>query len=241
MKVRQAAAFTLVNPVEPARPGNETLASQIRANLAQEIISGRMAPGTEIDEQELAQRFSTSRTPVREALRELASSGLVIIEPRRGARVVALTLDRISEMFEVMAEIEAMCIRIATYRITTKERSALRDLHMQSQKIVEAKDIDGYDRINRQFHDAIYQGTHNEFLREHALTLRRSLAPFRRAQLHGTLRLTASYEEHATMLKCIFAGDGNAAAKLMRAHMLVAGSVYAGYAHDYPQVHPIEQ
>ena len=143
-------------------------------------------------------------------------------------------------MFEVMAEIEAMCIRIATHRITTRERGALQELHIRSYRLVEAKDVDGYDNSNRQFHAAIYQATHNEFLLEHALTLRRSLAPFRRAQLHGTQRLMASYEEHGAMLKSIFAGDGDAAAKLMRAHMLVASNVYAGYAHNHPHVHPLE-
>src|SRR3954452_13083788 len=86
-----------------------TLSETIRVRLADEITSGHLAPGAEIDEQAVAERFGVSRTPVRDALRDLAALGLVEIEPRRGVRVAAMTADRLGEMFEVMAEIEALC------------------------------------------------------------------------------------------------------------------------------------
>ncbi|MEI9982225.1 MAG: alpha/beta hydrolase domain-containing protein [Aliidongia sp.] len=70
-------------------------------------------------------RFGASRTPVREALRELASAGLVNIQPRRGVRVATLTADHLGDLFELMAETEAMCARLATYRMTPQERFAL--------------------------------------------------------------------------------------------------------------------
>jgi DNA-binding GntR family transcriptional regulator len=214
---------------ELAREGAGTIASQIRTRLADAIISGRFAPGAEIDEQELADRFGASRTPVREALRELASSGLVIIEPRRGARVVEMTLDKIGEMFEVTSEIEAMCARFATYRMTSHERFELRNLHNLSHAPAIEGDIDRYDAINREFHTKLYESTHNMFLCEHAMGLRMRLAPFRRAQYRSGQRLEQSYEEHTAILASIFAGDGENAAKLMRAHILVANAGYAAY------------
>ena len=214
---------------EQPREGAGTIASQIRMNLADAIISGRLAPGAEIDEQELAGRFGASRTPVREALRELASSGLVIIEPRRGARVVEMTLDKIGEIFEVTSEIEAMCARFATYRMTAYERFELRNLHHLSHASAIEGDIDRYDAINRQFHTKIYESTHNLFLCEHAMGLRMRLAPFRRAQFRNEQRLQQSYEEHRAILARIFEGDGESAAKLMRAHILVANTGYAAY------------
>jgi DNA-binding GntR family transcriptional regulator len=223
---------------ESAREGNETIASQIRTSLADAITSGRMAPGTEIDEQEVAQRFGASRTPVREALRELASSGLVIIEPRRGVRVVEMTLDRIGEMFEVAAEIESVCARFATYRMTALERFELQRLHNQSYEPAIAGDVDRYDAINRLFHAKIYKVTHSAFLCEHAAGLRMRLAPFRRAQFRGERRLKLSYDEHAAILDSIFAGDGEAAAKLMRAHILIASAVYAAYAQGNQHLVP---
>ena len=217
---------------DSGREAGETIASRIRTNLADAITSGRIAPGSEIDEQELAHRFGASRTPVREALRELASAGLVIIEPRRGARVVEMTAERIGELFELMAEIEAVCVRFATHRSTTKERAALSHIHAAAMQKVQAGDLDGYDRLNEDFHAAIYSATHNAELQSHALALRRRGSPFRRAQFRGLERLNASWDEHNGILQCMFGGDGEAAARLMRAHMLRAGSMYMDYVQE---------
>ncbi len=214
-------------------PSGAPLSNQIRTILADDITAGRIRPGTEIDEQGLARRFGASRTPVREALRDLAASGLVIIEPRKGARVVAMTMETIGELFEVMAEVEAMCVRLATYRISAHQRALLCQHHTDARPMVRAGDVDGYDRINLAFHAAIYDATHNSQMRDHAAALRKRLSPFRRAQFRGARRLSASHAEHGEILKSIFLGDGDAAGKLMRAHMLTAGTVYTDYAQDH--------
>jgi len=213
-----------------ARPGaGGTLAEAIRVGLADEITSGALAPGTEIDEQAVAGRFGASRTPVREALRQLAASGLVVIEPRRGVRVAALTANDLGELFELMAETEALCIRLATYRMTAVERVALQMLHRQSAPIVGRNDVDRYDQHNRDFHTSIYRGSHNSALVDHATGLRLRLAPFRRAQFRGEQRLQQSHAEHEAILSQVLQGDGEAAGRLMRAHMLTASATLAEY------------
>ncbi|WP_240046887.1 GntR family transcriptional regulator [Paracraurococcus ruber] len=204
-----------------------TLAETIRIALAEQIIAGHLPPGSEIEEQEAAERFGASRTPVREALRELAAAGLVTIEPRRGVRVAALTIERLGEMFEVMAETEAMCARLATHRMTAPERFALQALHERSEAAVGAGDVGAYDALNRDFHSAVYRGAHNAFLAEHAQALRLRLAPFRRAQFHGADRLRRSFAEHEAVLRAVLRGDGEAAGREMRAHMLTAGASLA--------------
>lgn len=219
------------SPIARLSPGSQmpTLAEAIRAGLADEITSGRLAPGTVIDEQEIATRFKASRTPVREALRELAAAGLVEIEPRRGSRVAALTVDRLAEMFELMAEIEAMCARLATNRMTPGERIALQSIHHRALEAVKTRDIDAYDAANRQFHAAIYRGTHNAFLADHAAALRLRLAPFRRAQFVPEHRLEQSYAEHEGLITAVLRADGEEAARLMRAHMLIASAALVDY------------
>lgn len=224
---------------ESTREAGETLASRIRTSLADAITGGRIAPGSEIDEQELAQRFGASRTPVREALRELASAGLVIIEPRKGARVVEMTAEGIGELFELMAEVEAVCVRFATYRIRAGERAALGQIHAAALGKMRDGDVDGYDQLNQDFHAALYGATHNSELQTHALALRRRGAPFRRAQFRGLERLKASWLEHEAILQCIYSGDGEAAAKLMRAHMLRAWNVYMDYAQEHGTTGPL--
>ena len=106
------------------------ISDQIRNALSDEIAAGRLAAGTALDEQDLADRFGASRTPVREALRQLAFDGLVELRPRRGMVVARMTPERIMDMFEATAEVEAMCVRLATYRMRPLERSALMDLHL---------------------------------------------------------------------------------------------------------------
>ncbi|RAI60113.1 GntR family transcriptional regulator [Roseicella frigidaeris] len=215
------------DPAPGAAPAPATLSEGIRTALAEEIIAGRLPPGAEIDEQQAALRFGASRTPVREALRELAAAGLVEIEPRRGVRVAALTLERLGEMFEVMAETEAMCARLATHRMTAPERFALQSLHERSAAAAAAGEVPAYDALNREFHSALYRCTHNRFLVEHVQALRLRLAPFRRAQFHGEDRLRRSFAEHGAVLRAVLRGDGEAAGQEMRAHMLTAGASLA--------------
>lgn len=110
----------------------ELLSDQIRNALSDEIASGHLRAGTALDEQHLADRFGASRTPVREALRQLAAGGLVEVRPRRGVIVSPMTPERIMDMFETTAEIEALCVRLATHRMTPLEFSHLLELHESS-------------------------------------------------------------------------------------------------------------
>ncbi|CAN7420802.1 GntR family transcriptional regulator [Rhizobium leguminosarum] len=200
------------------------LSDRIRNALTDEIAAGTLAAGAALDEQQLADRFGASRTPVREALRQLAAGGLVELRARRGGVVARMTPERIMEMFETVAEIEAICVRLATYRMTPLERSHLIELHDLSQPIVETGDFDAYDSFNRQFHEAIYNATHNAFLAEQAIAVRNRLNAFRRTQLRQGERLRRSRDEHEAIMQAIAEGDGEMASRRMRAHMLNAAT-----------------
>ncbi len=205
------------------------LSDQIRNALTDEIASGSLPAGAALDEQDLANRFGASRTPVREALRQLSVSGLVDMRPRRGVIVTRLTPAQIMDMFETTAEIEAMCVRLATYRITPLERSHLLDLHESSRALVERGDIDAYDAFNTNFHEAIYNATHNGFMAEQAVAIRARLKSFRRTQLRQSDRIARSREEHGGIMVAIAQGDGEEASRRMRAHMLNAASAIGSY------------
>ncbi len=205
------------------------LSAQIRRALTDEITSGQLPAGTALDEQQLAGRFGASRTPVREALHHLATSGLVEIRPRRGGIVARLTPERVMEMFETSAEVEALCVRLATYRITPLERGRLAELHDGSACFVADGDVNGYDGFNRAFHDGLYAATHNGFLADQTTALRARLEAFRRTQLRDEGRLAASRAEHGHILAAMAEGDGEAAGRRMRAHMLNAASALSRY------------
>ncbi len=214
------------------QPDRTLLSDRIRNALTDEIASGQLAAGTGLDEQQVADRFGASRTPVREALRQLSVSGLVELRPRRGGVVTRLTPDRIMDMFETTAEVEAMCVRLATYRMTPLERSRLNDLHADSARLVEARDLDGYDAFNRVFHELLYRATHNGFMAEQALAIRSRLDVFRRTQLRHGGRIAASWDEHGLVLAAVAEGDGDLAGRRMRAHMFNAAGALGRYIAD---------
>ncbi len=220
-------------PLEEMTEERVLLSDRIRNTLTDEIASGALPAGTALDEQQLADRFNASRTPVREALRQLSVSGLVEMRPRRGVIVTRLTAERIMEMFETMAEIEALCVRLATYRMTPLERSHLMELHRSSEVMIAAKDVDAYDAFNREFHISIYRATHNQFLVEQAMAIRLRLSAFRRTQLRQDDRLERSREEHNDVMRAIAQGDGDGAARRMRAHMLNAASALGRYIEQH--------
>lgn len=214
------------------------LSEQIRNTLTDEIASGTLAAGTALDEQHLADRFGASRTPVREALLQLSVSGLVEMRPRRGVVVRRMTPERIMDMFETTAEFESICVRLATYRMTPLERSRLMELHEASRAMVETNDVDSYDAINREFHETMYRATHNNFMAEQALALRTRLSAFRRTQLWQAGRLERSLDEHQAILTVMAEGDGDAAARRMRAHMLNAAGALGRYIAEHTSLDP---
>lgn len=209
------------------------LSDRVRNALTDAIASGSLAAGTALDEQDLADRFGASRTPVREALRQLAFNGLVELRPRRGAVVTRMTPERIAEMFETTAEIEAMCARLATYRITPLERSRLIDLHEASGSMVAASDFDAYDALNSEFHETLYRATHNAFMAEQAHAIRSRLSSFRRTQLRHGSRIEASRAEHGEILSAMAEGNGERVARRMRAHLLNAASALGRYIAEH--------
>jgi DNA-binding GntR family transcriptional regulator len=133
--------------------------------LADDIVEGVLLPGVRLDEVGLAERFRTSRTPVREALRQLEAMGVVQRRPNRGVVVATVTAERLAQMFEAMAELEAVCARLAALRMTPRERRALERLHAKSAEHVAAGREAGYEHANRLFHQALYAGAHNDEIR----------------------------------------------------------------------------
>lgn len=201
-----------------------TRAQQLTADLEDEIVSGRLPPGTKLEEQSLADRYALSRTPVREALQELVALSLAQRQPYKGVVVAEITQERLDQLFEAMAEVEAMCGRISAQRMTPTERAQLADLHREMEGFVSRGEVAAYEEANRAFHEAIYEGTHNTALLEIAHATRRRLAPFRRSQLKQGQRMAHSFEEHAAIVKAVLERDATATERLMRRHLTSAAT-----------------
>lgn len=208
-------------------------ATRLRDQLEQEIVTGRRRPGERLDETRLAVRFKVSRTPVREALLQLASTGLVELRPRRGAFVAESSVTSLVEMFELMAELEGACGRLAAHRITRPERERLREAHAACADAA-GVGVDAYYYENERFHHVIYAAAHNAFLAAQTRALRVRLKPQRRLQLRMPDRVRNSLAEHQSIVEAILMGDGLRAETLLRAHILIQGERFADFvaAHD---------
>ena len=190
---------------------NQTHAERLAAKIADEIIAGKLKPGLRLDEQSLADRYKVSRTPVREALRQLGSTGLVESRPRRGVIVAHVTSDQLQDLFVAMGELEATCARMAAFSMTPIERRRLAALHDHMAGLVVKSDTNAYAEANVEFHSMIYAGTRNTVISEIATALRRRLSPYRRAQFRAPGRLPLSHAEHAAVVSAIIACDASAA------------------------------
>jgi DNA-binding GntR family transcriptional regulator len=196
-----------------------TRAERLADAIAASVLSGEFRPGLRLDEKTLAERYAVSRTPVREALRQLASTGLIDITPRRGATVVRATSAQLETLFGAMAEVEATCARLSAMSMTPLERRRLASFHESMHEFVPRNDGEGFAAANLTLHTQIYLGAHNAIIADFATALRRRLAPFRRAQFRTKGRLPRSHEEHKRVVEAILAGNAPAAHAAMFHHM----------------------
>ena len=203
----------------PTADHRPTRAGTLATALADAITDGRLPPGTPLEEERLAAAHGVSRTPVREALRLLAATGLVEQRPRRGTVVSRPDPQRLAEMFQAMAELEAVCATLCARAMGREEKARLRARHAAMGRMAAAGDLGAYRDANVAFHEALYAGAGNAYLAELAQATRLRLAPFRAAQLGGQDRLAASHAEHGAIVAALLAGDGGAAAAAVRAHL----------------------
>lgn len=208
-------------------------ADSVRRDLEQMILTGALADGERLDEVSLSAHFGCSRTPLREAFQALAASGLVQLKPRRGAFVRHPPFEEVVEMFEVMAELEALCGRLAARRVSDTLIEAIRATVTACEQAVEAGDTDRYYAENERFHLLLYEAAGNGFLAAEATRLHRRLKPFRRMQLQVRGRMGQSLAEHRAVLCALEQSDGEAAAHALRDHVAVQGGKFndlmAGY------------
>jgi DNA-binding GntR family transcriptional regulator len=211
-------------------PDKITRAEELRLQLADEIVRGVLPPGAALDESDIARRFSVSRTPVREALRQLVASGLVEARAHRGAVVAQPSIDRLTGMFEAMAELEALCAGLAAERMTPAERHRLEAVHEELRVLSHAGNPDRFHEVNERFHNTIYAGSQNDYIAEITLATRARVQPFRRAQFRNLGRLAKSHAEHDRVVVAILRGDRLGAAVAMRAHIELVRGEYEVYA-----------
>jgi DNA-binding GntR family transcriptional regulator len=201
-----------------AASAGKTLAESLRQKLEGAIAAGHLEPGSRLDEQEIAQR-----TPVREAFRLMAANNLVELRGRQGAMVRSIKAQALVEMFQVMAELEGLCARLAARRISQAWRGEIGEIHQRLVEAGVAGDIDVFYDINQEFHEAIYEASRNAFLAEQTRKLRNQVAAYRRRVTRMPNRIADTIREHEAIMQAILAHDPELAHSAMRDHVNLLG------------------
>jgi DNA-binding GntR family transcriptional regulator len=196
------------------------LHDQVRERLRSMLVEGHIAPGAKLNERELSEQLRVSRTPLREAIKLLATEGLVDLLPNRGAVAVKLSETDVMHSFEVLGGLEAMAGELAAQRISDAELAEIRALHYEMMACFERRDLSGYYKLNARIHGAINQAARNPVLvtTYQAINARVQSMRFRTNQ--NEIKWKRAMKEHELMLHALSARDGPALAALLTEHLI---------------------
>jgi DNA-binding GntR family transcriptional regulator len=201
-----------------------SIAEKLKQQLEQEILTFNLKPGERLDETKLAERYGTSRTPVREALRLLAAEGLVCIRAHRGAIVAGLSIAELIDMYDMLAILEGACTRLTTSRACAEEIEKILETHEQCRISCNNGDHEAYCLANAKFHDSIHRASHNNLLFKQTIATRNRLGTYQHFQLRRSNSLHESFQQHDAIVNAIKKGDASEAERLMREHIVAQGA-----------------
>jgi DNA-binding GntR family transcriptional regulator len=196
------------------------LHDEVAERIRDLIRAGELEPNSRVNELQLAERFGISRTPLREAIKILATEGLLELLPNRGARVPAVNEAEIDEMLEVIAGLEANAARLLAKRITDSEIADIAELHEAMLEAFERRDEARYFTLNRQIHEAMMRAAKNATLAQLYAGLSSRIQRFRYAAHKTPEQWQRAIDEHEEMLRLMIERDGEKLAALMERHIL---------------------
>ena len=197
--------------------------STLHANLVEQIrelvIEGDLEPGAKVPERILCERFNVSRTPLREALKTLASEGWLEILPHKGARVTRLNEEDIDQMFPIMGALEALSGELACANLSEEQFAEIRALHYQMALHYTRRELAPYFQINQLIHEKILAAAANPLLVQMYQTLSGRIRRARYVANMSEDRWAQAIEEHEEMLSALASRDGQSLANVLRSHL----------------------
>ena len=198
---------------------NRPLYEDVAERLREQIFSHELAPGSWLDEQSLAIAFGISRTPMREAIKVLASEGLVTSKMNKGSYVTEVDRRDLEQIFTVLSLLEGQAAKETAINATEAQLTQLDDLHHRLEKAAADRDIGQFFEFNVKFHELIQEIAGNKWMNGVIDELRKVLKLQRRDSLSRGDRLLSSLLEHREILQAILKRDPVAAELAMRNHL----------------------
>ncbi|MGJ8624998.1 MAG: GntR family transcriptional regulator [Yoonia sp.] len=209
-----------------------TLSATVMMQIEHDIVAGTYRPGDRLDEEELATKLGVSRTPIREALRNLEANGLVVIRPRSGATVSRPSITEIIDLFEVVSELEAFAARLAAIRANDTQLAAIQTSYRACEKLATAGNAQAYFDANGLFHGTIWAGANNPALTEQIMVVDKRLAPYRRQVTFHPARKQSSQSEHDQIALALAQRQPDVAQSAMREHVMILSDDALQLARD---------
>ncbi len=195
-----------------------SLADQVFEKLENDIITGIYPRGEILTELKLVEQLGVSRTPIREALRRLEQERL-IKDSGKGSVVLGITLEDLEDIMNIRQHVEGLAAYYAACNATEEGKAALRHISELQDFYYEKRDIDNLQKMDDQFHDALYEMSHRTVLHDTLLPLHRKTMRYRKAAIKNEQRLQSSVNEHKEIIQAIADGNSELAQKLMSQHI----------------------
>lgn len=195
-----------------------TLRERIVDFIKDAVVSGRLKPGERVPEQEIAESFGISRTPIREAFRQLESEGFISVTPRKGAVVSPITDQDVREFYAIKSLLEGFAAKTACVKLTQKDIKKLESLNSQMERCAEKNDVKGFFKLDNQFHDTFLKSCGNEKLCALVHQLVQQFERFRITALSLPGRMADSVRQHGEIIEAFKNRDMNLVESLVRAN-----------------------
>lgn len=199
-------------------PESRTLSEAIRSHLREQILNGAYAPGTRVRQEELAERFGTSRIPVREALKDLEGEGLITLVPNSGAWIAKADPKECDEIYKIRERIEALALYESTLRMSAEKVAELTSLVEQMEK---SSTLEQFLLLDREFHRRSYMSANMPLLLSMIERFWNTTQQYRRAYMSsvGQEGSWVIHYEHRLILDAIQRRDADEAANMLRSHV----------------------
>jgi len=202
-----------------------TLRERILETIRDAIMTGALKPGEKVAEPELASRFGISRTPIREAFRQLESEGYLTVVPRKGALVASFSPKDVEEFYAIKSILEGYAARKACSRLSTREIAKLEGINEKLREIAAEGDVRHFFKVHNTFHDTFIKGAGNEKLHEMIGALLKKFQRLRLASLSKPGRMQISVEEHEKIIEAFRNRDAVLAEMLVQKNAEFGGKV----------------
>jgi len=201
------------------QPNSQNLPEAIFQKLRSLLVEGKIAPGSKLNERELAERLHVSRTPIREAIRRLAAEGLVELITNRGAIALQLSLEDVIHTFDVIAQLEGFSGELASKNISDAALSELEALQYEMMASYARRDLSSYYKLNLRIHHLINQAANNPILSRLFSQVNARIEALRFRSNQDGVKWEKAVEEHQEMLDALKARDSARMRKIMIQHV----------------------